>query len=82
VQKNIVDVIKAIIKNEQLSIPASVMLDGEYGLSDVCLGVPIQIGKDGMMNIQEIELLESERESLKQSANVTRKYLYQKQTAS
>jgi len=80
--KNIVDVIKAIIKNEALSIPASVMLDGEYGLSDVCLGVPIRIGKDGMMNIQEIELLKSERESLKQSADVIRKYLYQKQTAS
>jgi len=80
--KNIVDVIKAIIKNEVLSIPASVMLDGEYGLSDVCLGVPIRIGKDGMMNIQEISLQKSELESLKQSANVIRKYLYQEQTAS
>ena len=80
--KNIVDVIKAIVKNEVLSIPASVMLDGEYGLSDVCLGVPIRIGKDGMMNIQEIDLLKSELKSLKQSADVIRKYLYQKQTVS
>ncbi len=37
IAKNTVDVIKAIIKNDELSIPASVMLDGEYGLSDVCL---------------------------------------------
>jgi len=35
-----------------------------------------------MMNIQEIDLQKSELESLKQSANVIRKYLYQKQTAS
>jgi len=82
IAKNTVDVIKAIIKNEVLSVPASVMLDGEYGLSDVCLGVPIRIGKDGMMNIQEIDLDKSELESLKQSADVIRKYLYQKQTAS
>ncbi|KAG2478366.1 MAG: Lactate/malate dehydrogenase [Nitrosopumilales archaeon] len=82
IAKNTVDVIKSIIKNEVLSIPASVMLDGEYGLSDVCLGVPIRIGKDGMMNIQEIDLQKSELESLKQSADVIRKYLYQQQTAS
>ena len=80
--KNIVDVIKAIIKNEVLSIPASVMLDGEYGLTDICLGVPVRINKEGIIQIQEIDLQKSELESLKQSADVIRKYLYQKQTAS
>ena len=82
IAKNTIDVVRSITKNEEISVPSSVLLNGEYGLTDVCLGVPIQIGKDGMMNIQEIDLLKSELESLKQSADVIRKYLYQKQTAS
>ena len=53
------------------------MLDGEYGMSDVCLGVPIRIGKDGVMNIQEIDLEKSELSSLKKSAEVVKSYLLQ-----
>ena len=70
-----VDVVKAIIKNEELSVPASVMLNGEYGFSDVCLGVPVQINKEGVVKIQEIDLNKSEQESLNQSAQVVSKYL-------
>jgi len=72
IAKNTVDVIRAIIKNEELSIPASVMLDGEYGFSNVCLGVPIQIGKEGMIKIQEIGLNKYEKNSLFKSAEVVR----------
>jgi len=75
IAKNTVDVIRSIIKNEELSISASVMLDGEYGFSDICLGVPIQIDKGGRMKIQEIGLEKSEMESLNKSANVVRNFL-------
>ncbi len=75
IAKNTVDVIRAIIKNEELSIPASVMLDGEYGFSDVCLGVPVQIGKEGMIKIQEISLNKYEKDSLIKSAEAIRDYL-------
>ena len=75
IAKNTVDVIRAIIKNEELSIPASVMLDGEYGFSDVCLGVPVQIGKEGLIKIQEIGLNKHEKNSLYKSAEVVRNYL-------
>lgn len=75
IAKNTVDVIRAIIKNEMLSVPASVMLEGEYNLFDVCLGVPIQISRKGMINIQEIELEKSERDSLNHSAKVVKNYL-------
>jgi len=73
--KNTVDIVKSIIKNEELSVPASVMLNGEYGCSDVCLGVPIKIDKGNMMKIQEIDLAKSEQESLKRSGEVVKQYL-------
>ena len=75
IAKNTVDVIRAIIKNEELSIPASVMLNGEYGFSDVCLGVPVQIDKKGLIKIQEISLNEYEKNSLLKSAEIVRNYL-------
>lgn len=75
IAKNTVDVIGAIIKNEKLSIPASVLLEGEYGFSDVCVGIPVQIGKDGVINIQEISLNKDEKTSLAQSVNVIRSYM-------
>jgi len=67
IAKNTVDVIRSIIKNEELSISASVMLDGEYGFSDVCIGVPVQIGKEGLIKIQEIGLNKHEKNSLYKS---------------
>ncbi len=75
IAKNTVDVIRAIIKNEELSISASVMLDGEYGYSDVCIGVPVQIGKEGLIKIREIGLNKYEKNSLYQSAEVIRNNL-------
>lgn len=75
IAKNTVDVVRAIIKNEMLSVSASVLLDGEYNLSDVCLGAPLQINRKGMINIQEIELKKMEQESLNHSAEVVKNYL-------
>jgi malate dehydrogenase len=75
ISKNTVDIMKAIIKDKELSVPASVLLNGEYGFSDVCLGVPVRINKKGVAKIQEINLSESEQESLNQSAHVVSKYL-------
>jgi len=45
--KHSYDIIKAIMKNESLEVPSSVMLHGEYGISDVCMGVPLVINKNG-----------------------------------
>jgi len=66
--KNTFDIIKAIIDNEKLHVPASVLLNGEYGLKDVCLGVPLTIDKGGIDKIEEIKLEKSELESLNRSA--------------
>ena len=50
--------------------PASVLLEGEYGLSDICLGIPVTIGKTGVAKINKIDLDWSELKLLNDSAEV------------
>ena len=45
------------------------MLNGEYGLNDICIGVPVIIGKSGVEEIIEINLTDNEKEKLHQSAD-------------
>jgi len=66
--KNTFDIVNAIVRDEKLNVSASVLLDGEYGLSDVCLGVPTTIRKNGVAKIHEIDLENSELQSLHESA--------------
>jgi malate dehydrogenase len=68
------DVIDSILKGNELSMPASVLLEGEYGISDVCLGVPLVIRKNETV-IQEIELEKSEYDLLQNSAKFLRKQI-------
>lgn len=68
--RNTFDIVKTIVKNERLEVPASVLLDGEYGLSDICVGVPLSISDD--IKINEISLTKSERKSLYRSAAIVR----------
>ncbi|HII36846.1 MAG TPA: lactate dehydrogenase [Nitrosopumilaceae archaeon] len=70
--KNAFDIAKAIVRDEQLQIPASVLLEGEYGLSDVCLGVPVTIGKSGVAKIDKLDLDWTELKSLNDSAEIIR----------
>ena len=46
----------------------SALLDGEYGLKDLCIGVPLIIGKNGIEKIVEIDLIDEEKEKLIESA--------------
>ncbi len=78
IAKNTVDIIKSIINNEELSVGASVLLNGEYGLSNVCMGVPVRINKKGVTDIEEIKLIKSEYNSLCQSADTIRSHIYHK----
>ena len=48
--------------------PCSALLDGEFGLSDLCIGVPVVLGKNGIEKIEEINLNEHELEKLMLSA--------------
>ena len=75
IAKNTFDVIRSIIKNDELIIPASIVLNGEYGEKDVSMGIPVKINKDGVKEIIEIKLNKSESILLKISAQTIRDYI-------
>ncbi|EPA06818.1 malate dehydrogenase [Candidatus Nitrosarchaeum limnium] len=75
IAKNTFDVIRAIIDNDELVIPASIVLNGEYGEKDVALGIPVKINKNGIKEIIEIKLNEQENKLLKISAQTIRNYI-------
>ena len=66
------EIVRAIAQDSKKMIPCSVMLDGEYGQKDICLGAPCIIGKNGIEKIVEIELSASEQEKVKVSADGVR----------
>ncbi|MFB5604533.1 MAG: lactate dehydrogenase, partial [Candidatus Nitrosomaritimum aestuariumsis] len=66
------DVIESILHKKEISIPASVVLDGEYGENDISMGVPVKIIQNGVSEIQKIDLDDTESSSLKKSAEKIR----------
>ncbi len=60
--------VQAIACDQKKVFPCSAMLEGEYGLSDICIGVPVVIGRQGIEQILEIELGEEEKAKLQSSA--------------
>ncbi len=69
IAKNTFDLVKCIIKNETTNLPASVLLGGQYGLSGVCVGVPLTVNNGGVVQINQLEITENEKNSLHQSAS-------------
>ncbi|MCV0400439.1 MAG: lactate dehydrogenase [Nitrosopumilus sp.] len=68
IAKNVFDVIDSIVNNHQLSIPVSVVLNGEYGENDVAMGVPVLIDQSGISKIIDVDLSDSETALLKKSS--------------
>jgi malate dehydrogenase len=52
----IATMLESIIRNKKLVIPVSTLLEGEYGFYDLCIGVPVIIGADGVERIIELKL--------------------------
>jgi malate dehydrogenase len=75
IAKKVYEVTESLTHQQELSIPASVLLTGQYGISDLCMGVPTRIGKDGIKEIQEIDISESELNLLRKSAEVIKNYI-------
>jgi malate dehydrogenase len=67
-----VDMVEAIYKDEKRVMPCSVLCEGEYGLKNVIVGVPVKIGRSGVEQIVEYELTVNERAALETSANAVR----------
>ena len=64
---------QAIALDSKKMFPCSCLLEGEYGLNDISIGVPAIIGKNGIEQIVEIELDEAEKSKMQESADAVRK---------
>jgi malate dehydrogenase len=67
-----VQMVEAIVKDQKRILPCSAWLQGEYGMKDVYLGVPIKLGRKGMEQIIEVSLTPDERAALEKSAQAVR----------
>jgi malate dehydrogenase len=67
------ELVRAIAQDSKKMFPCSALLEGEYGLNDISLGVPCILGKNGIEKIVEISLTDAEKEKLASSAEGVRK---------
>lgn len=60
----ILDIVKALVKDERRTVCVSAYLNGEYGIKDACLGVPCRLTRNGIEKVIELELSRQEKETL------------------
>jgi len=65
--------VNAILNDTKAVMTASALLNGEYGLKDIFIGVPCKIGRAGIEKIVELELSSDEKFALDNSAQVIKK---------
>lgn len=65
-------IVESILRDEKKLIPCSVALEGEYGQSDIAIGVPVVLGKDGWEKIIDLNLSEDEKAAFAKSAEAVR----------
>lgn len=64
--------VQSIICDQKKMFPCSILLNGEYGQSDICMGVPVIVGKDGWEEIVNIPLTEDEKQKFDTAAVAVR----------
>ena len=64
--------VDSILNNQNKMIACSVLLEGEYGQTDICLGVPCIIGKNGIEEIVDVQLNDAEKATFAKSADAVR----------
>lgn len=65
-------VVESILKDQKKMIPSCVALDGEYGQKDICIGVPVILGRNGVEKIIDIKLNDAEKALFEKSAAAVR----------
>ncbi|WP_062053130.1 malate dehydrogenase [Aquimarina longa] len=65
--------VQAIACDQKKIFPCSTLLEGEYGLNDLCIGVPVVLGKNGIEKIVDIELSAAEKAKMVESAEGVKK---------
>ncbi len=64
--------VESVLRDEKKLRTCSVLLEGEYGQNDICLGVPVVIGKNGWEKIVDVQLTEEEQANFNKSADAVR----------
>ena len=67
-----VEMVDAILQDQKRILPCAAYLQGEYGLNDLFVGVPVKLGANGIEEVVELDLAESERADLENSAGAVR----------
>lgn len=65
--------VQAIVCDQKKIFPCSTLLEGEYGLNDICIGVPVVLGRNGIEQIVQLDLTDAENEHMNRSAEGVRK---------
>jgi L-lactate dehydrogenase len=74
-------IVGTILQDQNSILTVSTLLDGEYGIKDVCLSVPCLVGQDGIKQIVEAKITPGEKEALSKSASILQNALQQLATA-
>ncbi len=72
---SIVEMIESMIKENRKVLPCSIYLEGEYGYDGIFLGLPIRLGKNGVVDVVDIELDKDEKLLLEKSASNIKEYI-------
>ncbi len=67
--------VEAIVLDQKRIFPCCIRLEGEYGLENIFMGVPVKLGKNGIEQVIEVALNDDEKELLNNSANAVRKIM-------
>ncbi len=71
----IVQMVDAIILDKKKVLPCATYLNGEYGIKDTVIGVPVKLGKNGIEQIMELELTPEEKKALAKSAEAVKQLI-------
>ena len=66
-------VVESILHDQKKIVPCSVYLEGEYGQSDICIGVPVVLGRTGWEKVVDFKLNDAEKELFEKSAAAVHK---------
>ncbi len=67
-----IEMLESFINDQKKVLPCSAFLDGEYGVSDLCVGVPVRIGSNGVEEIIKLNLTKDEEIQFKNSVNAVK----------
>ena len=72
---SVLQMVDSILLDKKMIMPCAVYLQGEYGIRDLFVGVPVKLGAQGMEEVVEVELDEGERAQLQKSADAVKELI-------